>query len=175
MMQLDPQTGLPLGQPVHAPDSDQGSPFGIRISMPCAQECRLVYAATGTGIGQGEYEVVSWAPGEGAPTPVQSGLIAGQQQVTGNAVGAYTSDGRLWVAFAGSEKLLEYAKLGDAKGAGGNLVSLPKVRALVRGGFDEPAGTAATTVGDRLVLATLWNDGMSSNSLSLWGTVVNPS
>jgi hypothetical protein len=169
MMQLDPQTGVPLSQPVHAPGSDQGTTFGIRIAMPCAQTCRLVYASS-----SGQDEIVSWAPGEGAPTPVQSGLIAGHPNALGDVVGAYTADGRLWVAFSGSEAQTYFAKLGDARGAGGNLVQLPRLRALVPHGFDEPAGGAATTIGDSLVIASVWNDGLMSNSTSVWATVVNP-
>jgi hypothetical protein len=57
---------------------------------------------------------------------------------------------------------------------GGTVIELPKPPALVRNGFDAPAHTDATTIGDRLVLVTLWNDGLNSGSSSARGTVVNP-
>lgn len=174
MMQLDPQTGLPVGPPVLAPDSSPSGAFALQISMPCAQQCRLVYAATGLTT-EADYNIVSWAPGERAPVIDQSGLIGNAQNALGDVVGAYAADGRLWVAFNASEEPgAEFAKLGDANGFGGTLVQLPKVKPLVRNGFDAPGPSVAVTVGDQLVLATLWNDGLESNSTSVWGTVVNP-
>ncbi len=171
MMQLDPQTGAPIGPAIHAPNSENSGAGNSPVAMACAQACRLLYVNTGT---QAADEIYSWAPGEANPTPVVSGLFAGHQHGVDVVAGAYTASGRLWIAWADDSSGIAYASLGGATGGGGTLIELPQPPKLAKAGFDQPARTVATTVGDRLALVTLWNDGANSGSTSLWATVVNP-
>ena len=163
MMQLDPQTGLSIGPAMHVPESDAGPDIARSISLACAQTCRVLYANTGVVPEQ----ILSWAPGEAAPTTVLSGLIENREQALDLVSAAYTPDGRLWVAWTNESPPTEYAKLGDARGAGGTLVQLP-----APAGFSDPQNTVAVTAADRLALVSAWTDGRGANAV--WGTVVNP-
>ncbi len=171
MMQLDPQTGAALGPAMEAPNSAGDGSGGLTVSIVCGQGCRLLYVNPAGPEGE---QILSWAPGESDATPVVAGLIEGHQQALGRVAGAYTQDGRLWITWDDDSPGTPYAKLGNETGGGGTVIQLPKPPALVRNGFDAPAVTDAITVGNRLVLVTLWNDGLTSNSTSVWGTVVNP-
>jgi hypothetical protein len=164
IMQLDPQTGAAAGPEMRAPNSDQGTQQGLRPAMACAQVCRLLYA---TNLSTPNL-ILSWAPGEAAPTTALSGLIAGKQQLISAVAAAYTADGRLWISWADDSGKHRYAKLGDALGVGGNVIQLQDVS-----GFDQPGETVATTVGSLLVLATHWASGVSSMA-GVWATVVGP-
>jgi hypothetical protein len=172
MMPLDPQTGVPLGPAIHAPNSADAGPVSNPISMACGSACRLLYVQSGTS--SGAEEILSWAPGENHATAVVSGLFAGRQHPIAVVAGAYTPSGRLWITWADDSSGIPYAELGGPTGSGGRLIQLPQPRKLAKHGFDQPAVTVARTVGDRLALVTLWNDGQESNSTSVWATVVNP-
>jgi von Willebrand factor type D domain len=163
MMQLDPASGAAIGPPMHVPDSINSPSYPV-LPLACAQQCRIVYIDAHTQ----PASIVSWAPGEGAPTTVFSGKLAGTFQQIRTPVAAYTSDGRLWVAWGNDVYQREWAKLGDARGAGGTAVELTQPP-----GFDTPASTIATTLGSRLVLATNWYL-YSSTASAVWATVVNP-
>lgn len=170
VMQLDPQTGLPLGPAVEAPHSSTDVPADESFALACGPVCRLVYVN-----GDAEpNEVVSWAPGESSPTDIASGLIGGRQRPLGELTAAYTSSGRLWVSFADTSPGILFAVLGDGRGAGGRLIQLQRPPGFTRPGFDQPAATAVTTIGDRLALATAWQDNGSAGTSQVWATVVDP-
>jgi hypothetical protein len=165
MMRLDPQTGAALGSAQLAPDSDLGvNEIYAPTPIACAQTCRLLYA---NEIG-GSEKLVSWAPGESQPTEVAPGIIAGHPQSQEGIVGAYTSDGRLWVAWTDAETTREWATLGDARGHGG-----PPIEVELRPhGFVTPGQNAAVAIGERLLLATDW--GNHAGQTTVWATAVNP-
>jgi von Willebrand factor type D domain len=160
MMQLDPQTGTSAGPPMLAPASAQANTFET-LPMACGKTCRVVYASGPLNA----TKILSWAPGEPTATTVFAGN--GNNLPTSPSA-AFAGDGQLWVAWVKADGARMYAKLGDARGAGGTAVELPTpYRAAT------PALTAATTLGDRLVLVTNWmND--ASSAVAIWGTVVSP-
>ena len=165
MMQLDPQTGAAIGAPVPAPDSNAGvdAIYGP-VEMACGQTCRLLYVNSGVVPEQ----ILSWAPGESAPATVLSRLLVGGDEALSDVVGAFTADGRLWVSFTDSNGERAWAKLGNARGAGGTPQELPKPI-----GVTEPGLATATVRGDQLVLAADWTNGATA-ATSAWATVVNP-
>jgi hypothetical protein len=111
-------------------------------------------------------KLLTWAPGEAAPTTVFTGN--GNDLPTA-PLAAYAADGRLWVTWVRADGAKMYAKLGDSRGAGGAALLLPTpYRAST------PNETAVTTLGERLVLITNWSNDAKSGVLALWGTVVNP-
>ena len=75
--------------------------------------------------------------------------------------------GSAWVNEEGGRL---YAKLGDASGAGGTLELL---RNLPGGGFNIAQQTTASATGERLVLATDWDE-MRVQADTVWATVVDP-
>ncbi len=107
-------------------------------ALACAATCRLVYGVEPSGATSDE--VVSWGPGEAAPTTIAS--LPG----TGAFAAAYRSDGRLWVAWWNG-KTYSY-ELGDATGANGTVLDA-----------GSPAGRAGAyalriaPVGDDLLMA----------------------
>jgi hypothetical protein len=118
MLQIDPTTDQPVGVALHAPQSASGINGGVHSNLACGTACRLVYARTGPDNSTATGDIVSWAPGEAAPTRVVS---LGLFRITGRIAGAYDASGRLWVAwYANSGGPGDYqAKLGDTRGAGG--------------------------------------------------------
>jgi hypothetical protein len=170
LMQIDPQTGVPLGQPVKAPHSTAAFAADESFALACRTACRLVYV-------DGDIdpdEVVSWAPGESSPTPVASGLVGGRPRTFDELTAAYTAAGRLWVSFVDPSPGTLFATLGDARGAGGRLIQLPKPHGFTKLGTDQPVATAVTTIGERLVLATAWQDNGTAGASQVWATVVDP-
>ena len=161
MMQLDPLTGEAIGPVMHVPDSANSPGYAV-LSLACAQQCRLVYVDGNTQ----PYSIVSWAPAEAAPMTVFSGKLDGSDQQVRTPVAAYTSDGRLWVAWGTDVPSGEWAKLGNSTGAGGGPIKLHQAR-----GYDTPGNTVATTVGNQLVLATKWQVD-ATNQTAVWSTVV---
>jgi hypothetical protein len=113
MRPLDGVTGAPIGVSVRAPGSEEASSrTGGAAPLVCSPAagggCRVVYASTGA---VGAKRVLSWAPGEAAPTVVAAA-------VDPRAVAAaYRSDGRLWVTWLENDGTLRIV-LGDARGAG---------------------------------------------------------
>jgi hypothetical protein len=164
MMQLDPQTGAAVGPAMRAPNSDMGGDFFFRPTMACATVCRLVYVDTS----RLPEMIRSWTPGESAATIVLTGQIGRDQLALGAPAAAYTADGRLWISFVDASRHRRYAELGDARGVGGNLIQLQDVP-----GFADPEESAATTVGNQLVLANRWQSNGGS-STGVWARVVNP-
>jgi hypothetical protein len=169
IMQLDPQTGTPLGPPAEAPHSGADLAADENFALACAQACRVVYVDSDAGQG----EVASWAPGEASPTKIASELIGGRPRALGEITAAYTSSGRLWASFADTSPGILFATLGDARGAGGRLIGLRKPPGFTKAGTDQPAATAAATIGDRLVLATSWQDNGTAGTSQVWATTVN--
>ena len=160
MLQLDPATGAAAGGATtqHAPGSRAGSTGGGPV-LACGQTCRLVYRAETPDGGIGR-SLVSWAPGEAAPTTITadpaSPLLLGA---------AAAPDGRLWTAWFDDETGLVSAKLGDDAGAGGETVL---VRAPGQGA--RPGAGEAVAVAGRLVLAGLWAE--QAGPTAQWGAVV---
>ena len=167
MMQLNPQTGAPLAKPVHVPDSGEGSEY----TVACAAVCRLVF------IQSSSHAIVTWAPGDKRVVRAFSGIGArGITEVVGALTAAYTTGRRLWVNWFDAETGYEYAKLGDAGGAGGRILRLRKPPGSRVTAEDEPGSSAASPDGDRLVLVSQWlhsRPGHTTQS-KVWTTVVNP-
>jgi hypothetical protein len=136
LVQFDPATLKPIGNPLQAPSSaDVG--YGGRLPVACGASCRYAYLQrTKVGV-----RIVSWAPGEkGATTivPARAGHSYGSMAV------AYAANGRLWVAWwdnGGNAGFGYRALLGDARGAKGTPFSVgrpPKagggaIEAIARG------------------------------------------
>ncbi|MEW6582225.1 MAG: hypothetical protein AB1416_05650 [Actinomycetota bacterium] len=162
--QVDSATGTLAGPAALAPASGSPTNNSLSIPMACsAQTCRIVYHETGANaLTTGR--IVSWAPGEAAPTPVVTAKGA-----AGNIGAAYRGDGRLWVAWyqtgvSGTYKVT----LGDARGAGGQVDDL--------GAPPHPTLSAAYAVsaidaGGNLVLVTNF---LRGSALAQWATVTGP-
>jgi hypothetical protein len=115
MRQIDGSTGLPLGAVAVAPDSNVIYNNGSRMALACnpvAAGCRVVYLSV-----DGK-RLLSWAPGEPAPTTI---VTAGKDDGIGVFNAAYKADGRLWVSWilrpALGDPRAQFT-LGDARGAG---------------------------------------------------------
>lgn len=161
MMQLDPQTGTPVGPAMLAPDSAQAN-TSVTLPIACGPTCRVVYTSGPLNATR----IESWAPGESAPTTVFAG---NGNDLPGSPVAAYTADGRLWVSWIKTDGAQVYAELGDSRGAGGIplLLQTPYHAGI-------PGLSALTTVGNRLVLVTDWlNASNASGETAFWATVVN--
>lgn len=158
VMQLDPATGAAAGPATQVPDSGSIDNEGPSLALACSQACRVIYESRVGSIDN----IVSWAPGEVGPTTV----FDGRGQSVRNEVVARASDGRVWVTWTdvGAERM--YAKLGDARGAGGTVVQLP-----VPPGFTTAEHSSAATAGESLVLESNWLAGAAT---AVWATVVNP-
>jgi hypothetical protein len=137
LMQFDPTTLQAIGQRAHAPNTETAGTG--RLTMACAATCRLVY-----GVGT---KVYSWAPGEAAAT-----VVASATGGVGTTVAAAYADSRLWVAWEEEKDGDYHARLGDARGAGGQAVALGRPANGVKGGL------AGITVGNDLVLVLSWYD-----------------
>jgi hypothetical protein len=163
MLQVDSQTYAPVGAAAHVPDSDGGAEFGVRLALACASTCRLVYEAQ-----DGTDRIVTWAPGEGAPAQAVGRMIGKRTLDAPGAIQAgYSSKGRLWIVWENTEDNLQYAELGDARGAGAAPIQLRAIH-----GYTEPGATAVTAIGSRLAVATNWADGSAGTS-AVFGTVVD--
>jgi hypothetical protein len=159
VQQVDPATGLGVGAPALAPGSapTQNS-SQTRIALACAPApggCRVAYLTQGAA--EGGQHLVTWAPGEAAPT--DTGLAAGSAAgANGSVTAAYRADGRLWIAWRGDgtieNRLDFFATLGDARGAGGAPIPL---------GAPPPSTSASVpleslAVGSNLLVVTLAGD-----------------
>ena len=132
---LDPATGAPVGAPARAPQSETVSDNTQRIALvanPGGPGVRLVYGAEA---GAGRLRIVSWSPGEGAPVAVAVPSSTGLSLFVS---ASRRADGRLWVAWYdnGTSAATSgyYAKLGDARGAGGTAVALRQPPGTTRAG-----------------------------------------
>jgi hypothetical protein len=144
VQQLDPATAAPIGPPVLAPNSESSNNNSFGTALACAATCRLVYgnspAASNTDL------IVSWWPGQGAPTTIAD--LAGTGQGAGRVLtAAYRADGRLWVAWFDGKTYR--ATLGDGTGAGGE----PQDAGVPKGTPNGAYGLAGIVVGDDLLLA----------------------
>ena len=80
VQQLDPVTAAPIGAPALAPSSESSNNNSFGTALACAATCRVVY---GNSPAAGPSDtVVSWWPGQAAPTTIAN--LAG----TGRAPGA---------------------------------------------------------------------------------------
>ncbi|MEZ5101082.1 MAG: hypothetical protein R3C15_15050 [Thermoleophilia bacterium] len=120
LQQIDPATGQPIGNAARAPRSESVG-NNAAPALACRDTCRVVYRIDALALNQRVNRIVSWSPGEAAPT-----LIATQDDTSGGleATAAYRADGRLWVAWHqdGNQALSGSgfrATLGDGRGAGG--------------------------------------------------------
>lgn len=157
MVQLDPITGLPLKSAVHAPASD-GPNNNVTTDLACSATCRLVYADVSTN----PNTILSWAPGDAAPATEFNGVQPGVLQAPIRVQATYTSDGRLWIAWANVFDEQEYAQLGAVT----TPVQIPKPP-----GAQSSGNTAVATIGARLVVATNW---LSDNTTTVWATTLDP-
>ncbi len=160
MQRLDPATGAPAAgaSPQHAPASDAGNVQPL-LPLACAARCRVAYV---DARGQGTLTLDSWSPGETAPTAIAHATGLRTPSV------AYTASGRLWVTWVSTDGSRLFAKLGDARGAGGTAQLIP-----LAPGHDIPDATVSLTNGERLVLASEFS-ALSADVNSVWATVVDP-
>jgi hypothetical protein len=162
MRQLDGGGG-PLGTPAVAPDSNLVYNSGSRVPLVCnpaTAGCRVVYLSTdGT-------KLLSWAPGESAPTTI---VTAGKDARIGAFHAAYKADGRLWVAWVlrpGVGDPTVQFTLGDVRGAGQPTypVSLQKL--------DTPYHLRLQPVGDALLLVGNFTTPGGTAGSSQWANLV---
>lgn len=161
LIQLDPATAAPVGQPLKVPQSESPANNGFHLALTCnATTCRIVYGAQASPVAP--LRIASWAPGEAGPTDVGGGA---RLSLGLPLAAAYRADGRLWVAWydRGSTRGFYAAKLGNARGAGGAVqnLGLPagaafldarNLEAVARGNDLAIAGTVLTTA----PRASLW-------------------
>ncbi len=161
MRQLDATTGVPIGSPAIAPTSNFIYNGGSRIALVCnpvAPGCRVAYRT------EDNHHVVTWAPGEPAPTTVAT---IGQNDTLGQLHAAYRADGRLWVGWVvrpGVGDPTVQFTLGDVRGAGGASypVGLQKL--------DTPYHLRLQPVGNELLL--IGNFGSPNNGSAQWANLV---
>jgi hypothetical protein len=144
VQQLDPTTGAPAGAPALAPASASVDNNSFATVLVCAATCRLVY---GNSSPAGSVDaVVSWWPGQTAPTTIAS--LTGTGQNAGRVLtAAYRADGRLWVAWFDGKTY--QATLGDATGAGGAVEDAGVPKGDVNGAY----ALSGIAVGDNFLLA----------------------
>lgn len=165
MQQLDATTAAPIGAPQLLYQSATVSNNTSHLALACGPAtCRIAYLAQAAPAGA--QRVVTWAPGDSAPTNITGPLSI---SVNGNLAAAFRADGRLWVAWydpgATTAQTGYYATLGNAKGAGGARVNLKRPAGFVNNGDLE-----AAALGDNLVLAATVNTGRPR--AALWTTLV---
>lgn len=144
LVQVDPATLQPIGGPQQAPASGARS-YG-RLALACGATCRLVYLQPHK-LGGGR--IVSWSPGERAPTAIAD---FGPGHGLGEPVAAVTRSGRIWVAWWDNTGRPDYgyrAVLGDARGAKGTPFSIGRPVGGTGGEL------AVVPSGESLVLTTI--------------------
>ncbi len=163
LVQIDPATGGVAGAPALAPASSGIANVNLAIALACGpQDCRLVYHQTGAN-GTDTNRILTWAPGDAAPTPALTSVDAGA-----NLAAAYRGDGRLWIAWYDRSGNGAYrATLGDAHGRGGVTQSL----GLPPHGQDHsPGAISAVDAGGNLAIVTNFESGGVYNA---WFTVAS--
>jgi hypothetical protein len=163
MRQIDGATGLPLGVGAVAPDSGIIFNAGSRVSLVCnpvAAGCRVLYLAGD------QKRLLSWAPGEAAPTAV---VTVGKEDGIGAFHAAYRADGRLWVAWIlrpGVGDPTAQFTLGDARGAGQPAypVALQKL--------GTPYHLRLQPVGENLLMVGTFQDTDQSAGTAQWADLV---
>jgi hypothetical protein len=159
VQQIDAITGLPIGAPVAAPDSQGIGNNSFGTALACAATCRLVYGDAPTG--SSTNRLVSWWIGQAAPAQIAN--FAGSGETAGRVVAdAYRSDGRLWIAWWDG-KSYSYT-LGDATGAGGTVEDAGIPSAAPTGAY----ALTASPVGDNLLLATTYTSKSGQNSFAVY-------
>jgi von Willebrand factor type D domain len=144
LQQFDPKTLQTIGPAQQAPSS-AAMVYSGHLALACWTVCRLVYQRPA----KRGLEIVSWAPGERKATivaPAKSGHSLGQ------VAAAYTSAGRLWVAWwdnGGNAGFGYRAALGSVRGAQAKGFSIGRPS----GGDGGPI--SAVSVGGKLVLVTV--------------------
>jgi hypothetical protein len=161
LRQLDSLTGVPIGVTAIAPSSNLIDNAGSRIALACnpvAAGCSVVYEAPD------QHHLLSWSPGETAPTTV---VTIATDSSLGAWHAAYRADGRLWVGWilrpAVGQPLLQFT-LGDVRGAGGPAypVSLQQL--------DPPYHLRLQPVGNNLLL--IGNFGSANAGSAQWADLV---
>jgi hypothetical protein len=150
VQQLDPLTGAPAGAPTLAPSSESSNNNSFVVNLVCAASCRVLY---GNSPAAGPSNtIVSWWPGQGAPTTIAN-LAATGQSAGRVLASAYRADGRLWVAWFDGKTYR--ATLGDANGAGGEIQDAGVPKGTEGGAY----GLDGIAVGDNFLLAAnyAWN------------------
>jgi hypothetical protein len=163
MRQIDGATGLPLGAVAVAPDSKLIYNVGSRVALACnpvAAGCRIVYLSV-----DGK-RLLSWAPGEPAPTTVAT---VGKDDSIGVYSAAYKADGRLWVAWTlrpGIGDPTVQFTLGDVRGAG-----QPSYPATLQN-IGTPYHLRLQPVGDALLLVGNFTTPGGASGQSQWANLV---
>jgi hypothetical protein len=163
VQQLNPATAAPLGAPAKAPASESVDNNSFGTSLVCAATCRVVYGNSPAG-GPND-TIVSWAPGEAAPTTIAN--LAGTGEGAGRVLtAAYRADGRLWVAWY--DGTTYRASVGDGRGAGGEAQDA----GIPAGSPDGAFALSGIAVGDNLLLAAnyAWKP---ANDLAPFAVFVN--
>ena len=164
VQQLDQTTGLPIGTPTLAPNSENIDNNSFGTALTCAVSCRLVYgdapAGTSTNL------VVSWWIGQATPTTIAN--LANTGQTAGRVVAAaYRSDGRLWIAWYNG-KTYSYV-LGDGTGAGG-VVQDAGAPSTANGAY----ALSIAPVGDNLLMGVNFNYKAGQNIFAVFVNDVAP-
>jgi hypothetical protein len=154
LLQLDPATGSAAGAAtaIHVPQSSSED-LGERIALACTTVCRVVY------VDRGGSRLLTWAPGDAAPTVA----VSGSNHLSDPAA-AYAADGRLWVVWVDGDTI--DARLGDTRGQGGggaiSDLGTPK-------GQEQPGNPVALSAGNALLVSSAWtSDGRST----VWAATV---
>ncbi|MDX6569571.1 MAG: hypothetical protein QOH15_2149 [Gaiellales bacterium] len=163
MRQIDGTTGVPLGAVAVAPDSNVIYNNGSRVALACnpvGAGCRVVYLS-----GDGK-RLLSWAPGEPAPTTI---VTVGRDEGIGVFNAAYKADGRLWVGWikrpALTDSIAQFT-LGDVRGAGqpSYPVSLQKL--------GTPYHLRLQPIGEALLMVGNFTTPGGGSSSSQWANLV---
>lgn len=168
---IDPATGAAVGNRERVPGSESvANNTAQRLALvgdPAGSGARVVYATQSSAAGP--LRLVSWAPGEAAPT-----TVARPRNLPLNVyvAAARHADGRLWVAWyddgagvgAPGTARGYYAKLGDRRGAGGIEVPLGLPTRTATAG-----AVTALPLGENLLVAAVAGTAAARNAL--WATL----
>jgi hypothetical protein len=174
LLRLDPATGAPLpgATPLLAPHSAVAEgPWSMALA--CNSICHVVYtpeiSESGVELEESK-ELVSWAPGQAAPTVLVNDGKNGA--VISEPLASVAPDGRLWIAYA-KEDLADgnhiVAQLGDDNGAGGASTTIASPLGVGPSGYG-----AALATSEGLVLVYPWQqlNTAAQEGSTIWATVV---
>jgi hypothetical protein len=167
---IEPTTGAPIGVPARAPASESpANNTAQRLALvgdPSGPGARVVYATQSSPAAQ--LRLVSWSPGEGRSTTI---AVPVNLTLNSYVAAARHPDGRLWVAWYDDGARLGssaargyYAKLGNARGAGGVAVPLGLPTRTA-----DPGALAALALGENLLVTAVVGTGRARDAL--WATL----
>jgi hypothetical protein len=142
---FDPATLKLVGAPQQVPRSASSANNLLMTPLACSATCRLAYAQTaGKGL-----RVVTWAPGS-APRAISRISRPGEGMT--QVAAAYTTKGRLWLAWWDTAAEHFVATLGNAAGTGGKAWAVGRPGSAASG----PGALSAIASGNNLVLVANW-------------------